>query len=183
MATPRADINEYGLNHKQEAFCVAIASGMSQIDAYRQAFPTSRKWKDSAVYPKASILAATDKIKARIEVLLSKAAKANDVTIERIVRELALIAFGSKRDVMAWGPDGVTMKDSKTLTEEQAAIVSEVKSAPGAQGVAVSLKTHDKVKALELLGRHVGMFSDKVEVTGKDGKDLYPSLDAFYGKP
>ena len=30
------------------------------------------------------------------------------------------------------------------------------------------------VKALELLGRHQGIFIDKREITGKDGKDLVP---------
>ena len=26
------------------------------------------------------------------------------------------------------------------------------------------MKLHDKIKALELLGRHIGMFNDKIEV-------------------
>ncbi|MBY6808674.1 terminase small subunit, partial [Clostridium botulinum] len=30
----------------------------------------------------------------------------------------------------------------------------------------ISIETADKVKALELLGRHLGMFKDKVEVNG-----------------
>jgi hypothetical protein len=33
----------------------------------------------------------------------------------------------------------------------------------------VKFKLHDKVAALEKLGRHLGMFKEKVEITGKDG--------------
>ncbi|MEQ2049450.1 terminase small subunit [Burkholderia multivorans] len=36
-------------------------------------------------------------------------------------------------------------------------------------GILKKIKWPDKVKNLELLGRHLGMFKDKVEVTGKDG--------------
>jgi len=36
-------------------------------------------------------------------------------------------------------------------------------------GILKKIKWPDKVKNLELIGRHLGMFKDKVEVTGKDG--------------
>lgn len=39
-------------------------------------------------------------------------------------------------------------------------------------GILKKIKWPDKVKNLELLGRHFGMFRDKVEVTGKDGGPL-----------
>jgi len=158
-----------GLTPKQEAFATGIASGLSQADAYRAAYPRSAKWKDEAVWQQSSRLAAHSEVYSRVKELGAKAAAANEVTVERIVRELALIAFGNKRSVMAWGPGGVVLKDSETLTDDEAAQVLEVKETTSATGGSLSLKTHDKVKALELLGKHVGMFTDKVELTGKDG--------------
>lgn len=157
------------LTPKQEAFAVGIASGLTQADAYRAAYPRAAKWKDEAVWAQSSKLAADSMVCIRVEELGAKAAAANEVTVSRIVRELALIAFGNKRSVMAWGPDGVKLKDSEGLTDDEAAQVLEVKETTSAAGGSISLKTHDKVKALELLGRHVGMFTDKMEVTGKNG--------------
>lgn len=154
---------------QHETFAAGLASGLSQADAYRQAFPRSSKWKDKTVWEYASRLAADGKVQARLKELQAKAAAANEITVERIVKELARIAFGNKRAVMAWGPDGVVLKDSETLTEDEAAIVAEVKETKAAAGGSIALKTHDKVKALELLGKHVGMFTDKVELTGKGG--------------
>lgn len=169
MPRVKVALNEHGLSDQQEAYCLAIVAGMSQIDAYRHSHPAARKWQDQAVYPKASVLSANDKVKVRIGNLLKKAAEKNDVTAERIIKEIALIAFGRKKDLMKWGPEGLKLIDSDTLTDDQAALVSEIKETVTSAGGTLSLKTHDKVKALELLGRHVGLFSDKLEVTGKDG--------------
>lgn len=157
------------LTPKREAFATGLAAGMSQAAAYRAAFPASLKWKDTTVWPKASALASDGKVQARVAFLQSAAAAANEVTVERIVRELALIAFGNKRALMDWGPAGVKLKDSMGLTDAEAAQVLEVKETISATGGSLSLKTHDKVKALELLGKHVGMFMEKVEVTGAGG--------------
>lgn len=171
-----------GLTPAQETFAAGIACGLSQSEAYRKAYPRSLKWADQSVWVRASTLAANAKVRLRVTELVQKAAAANEVTVERIVKELALIAFGSKRAVMAWGPKGVKLKDSKTLTEDEAAIVAEVKETVTMNGGSLSLKTHDKVKALELLGRHVGMFSDKLELTGKNGAPVLTGLEHFYGK-
>lgn len=92
-----------------------------------------------------------------------------EITQDMVVSELARIAFGNKRALMKWGPDGVKLVDSSTITDEDAAMVSEVSETVTEAGGTIKLKTHDKVKALELLGKHLGMFSDKVELTGKDG--------------
>jgi phage terminase small subunit len=50
--------------------------------------------------------------------------------------------------------------------------VAEVAETTSETGGSIRLKTHDKVKALELIGKHLGMFTDKIEVTGKDGAAL-----------
>lgn len=94
-----------------------------------------------------------------------------EITADRVVAELAKIAFADPRDVMEWGPNGVILKDSADLTEGQAASVAEVSETTTKDGGSLRLKKHDKVKALELLGRHLGMFTDKVknEISGPDG--------------
>lgn len=86
-----------------------------------------------------------------------------EITQDRVVSELARIAFADPRDLMEWGPSGVKLKDSADLTKEQAASVAEVSETTTKDGGSLKLKKHDKVKALELLGRHMGMFKDKVE--------------------
>lgn len=94
-----------------------------------------------------------------------------DISRERILRELARIAFGDPRKVMEWGPSGVNLIDSETLTDDEAAQVSEVSQSVTKDGGTIRMKRFDKVKALELLGRHTGMFADKPEGEPVDETD------------
>lgn len=99
-------------------------------------------------------------VAGRIAALRAERARRVAVSADQVLSELARIAFADPRDLMEWGPDGVRLRDSAGLTAEQAAGVAEV--AEGSGG-ALRLKKHDKVRALELIGRHLGMFKDKVE--------------------
>jgi hypothetical protein len=53
------------LTAKQEAFCQAIANGMTQADAYRSAY-SADKTSDKVVYVKASEMMADGKISVRV---------------------------------------------------------------------------------------------------------------------
>ena len=59
------------LTAKQEKFVQGIIDGMSQVDAYRSAYDTSRM-SDKTVYEKASRMMSDDKIRARLEELRDK---------------------------------------------------------------------------------------------------------------
>lgn len=60
------------LTPKQELFVQGIISGLSQRQAYRQAFPNSKKWKDSAVDSNASVLLQNTKVLQRYRELLKQ---------------------------------------------------------------------------------------------------------------
>lgn len=162
------------LTPKQEAFATGVAAGLSQAEAYRQAFPNSLGWKDETVWKRASELAGNREVQGRIQELRDKAAEANEVTIERIVAEVVKIAFANQRDLMTWGPQGVKLRASDELTDEQAAAVHEVAETFSAQGGSLKLKTHDKLGALRFLAELKGFLVKKQEITGANGKDLVP---------
>jgi phage terminase small subunit len=115
-------------------------------------------------------------VQAAIQAAIAARSARTEVTQDRVVAELAKVAFGDARKVMTWGPNGLTLKASSELTDEEAAFVAEVSETTTEHGGTLKLKTNDKLKALELLGRHLGMFKEKVEVTGKDGEALAPVI-------
>lgn len=162
------------LTPKQEVFATGIASGLSQAEAYRQAYPKSQAWKDETVWSKASTMAKDEKVQARVDELRSKAAEANEVSIERIVAEVVKVAFANQRDLMNWGPSGVKLRPSHELTDEQAAAVSEVSETISTNGGSLKLKTHDKLGALRFLAELKGYLVKKQEITGANGKNLVP---------
>lgn len=123
-------------------------------------------------------------IQAAIQAAMKARQERTEITQDRVLAELAKIAFGDQRAVMEWGPSGVKLRDSKDLTDDQAAIVAEVSESVTAAGGTLKLKTHDKVGALKLLGEHLGMFKQRVELTGKDGgpiqsQDAPPDLSSL----
>lgn len=146
------------LTPQQEQFATGLACGLSQAEAYRKAYPKSLKWKDKAVWANASKLAADTKVFVRVKELAEQAAAKNEVTVERVIGELAKIAFGNKRDLMRWGPSGVILTSSEQISDDAAAMVQSVEESTSMHGGSLKIKTHDKVKALELLGRHLGVF-------------------------
>ncbi len=114
-----------------------------------------------------SQLMAAPQVKAAIEARLAERRAACELEAQRVVAELSRIAFCDVRELVEWGPDGVALRESADLPDHAAACVAEVsvqKSGP-------RLKLHDKVKALELLGKHYGLFTDrlKAEVSGPGG--------------
>lgn len=111
---------------------------------------------------KPTIAAAID---ARREALRQKV----EITQERVIAELAKIAFGDQRRVVAWGPHGVKLRPSTALTDDEAAAVAEVSETNTG---ALRIKTHDKVGALKLLGEHLGLFTKKLEHSGPGGQPL-----------
>ncbi|MDL2267163.1 terminase small subunit [Desulfovibrio sp. OttesenSCG-928-G15] len=90
-----------------------------------------------------------------------------EISQDRVLEELACLAFGDLRDAVSWGPDGVVLKSSDTLTPEQAAAISEVSETVTKDGGSTRIKRHDKGKALELLMRHMGMLNDKLNLSGQ----------------
>ena len=115
------------------------------------------------------------KVQAEISRRQKDLQRRTEVTQDRVVKELARVAFADATDYACVetltyeNEDGtvspvqiVSPKDTDTLSDDQRAAIASIKQ--GANGV--EIKLHDKIKALELLGRHIGMFTDKLEVKG-----------------
>lgn len=60
------------LTAKQEKYVQGLVSGLSQRKAYREAYPSSKKWKDTTVDSKASSLLSDGKVLARYNSLMDK---------------------------------------------------------------------------------------------------------------
>jgi len=82
-------------------------------------------------------------------------AKRTEVTTDRVVEELARIAFASISDVVESGPDGLKLKQSSDLPHDAAAAVAQVRQTQGKNGHSLSVGMHDKLRALVLLQEHL----------------------------
>jgi phage terminase small subunit len=99
-------------------------------------------------------------------------AERTQITADRVLRELAMIGFSDMRRFAKWGPKGITLIASEQLDPDAARCVAEVSEIESKDGGSLKFKLHNKVDALTLLGKHLGLFSERMEHTGKDGKPI-----------
>ena len=103
-------------------------------------------------------------IQTAISKAMAERSKRTGVNQDRIVLELAKIAFVNAGDVI--NMDEATVKED-AATDDVAAIQSiRVKIFPtkDGDGIEREVKLEPKLKALELLGKHLGMWNDKLDV-------------------
>lgn len=96
---------------------------------------------------------------------MAERSKRTGVNQDRIVLELAKIAFVNAADVI--DSDDATIKAGATADDTAAIQSVKVKVIPTKEGEGVEreIRLNDKLKALELLGKHLGMWNDKLGVS------------------
>jgi phage terminase small subunit len=124
-----------------------------------------------------------NKLEVQLALDAAFAARSKRVQIDQdaVVRELAAIATADVRTLFT--QDGA-LRPIHDLPEEVAGAIASLqisrrKDRDGLDSeIVYKLRFWDKVKALELLGRHLGMFSDQAEETGtKLGRALTDLTD------
>lgn len=148
------------LTEKQKIFADEYLVDLNATRAYKVAYPRVKK-DDTAAAAGARMLRNV-KVAAYVAERMQDRQKRTEVTQDRVVQELAAIAFARATDYAKVEGGYVTIRPTDDLTEEQVRAIAGIKE--GANGI--EIKLNDKEKALELLGRHLGMWNDKLQVAG-----------------
>ncbi len=98
---------------------------------------------------------------------------------DMVLKEQYRIATADIRNYMSWDNDDLVVKASSELTDDQAAAIAEVeftdRSTPFMKNRRVKIKLHPKQIALESIAKHLGMYTEKREVTHSFGTIEVPS--------
>lgn len=107
---------------------------------------------------------AKPNIRACIDKEIAERSKRTGINQDRVIRELARLAFVNANDVIDM--EEAKLKDGATEDDTAAIASVKVNTIPTKEGEGIEreIKLTDKLKALELLGKHLGMFKDKVEI-------------------
>lgn len=104
-------------------------------------------------------------VSREIQKLMAEQSRRTGVTADRVIRELAKIGFVNAADVI--DDEDATVRP--TASDDDTACIQSIKvktmSSDKGDIVEREVKLADKTKALELLGRHLGMWNDKITVT------------------
>lgn len=185
------------LTEKQKLFCDEYLIDLNITRAYKTAYASCKS--DEAAASNGNRLIRNDKVKEYIAERIKEREERTEITQDQVVKELAKIAFANitdfvdiveeTKDINKIDEFGcfyeeqvkvkeVDIKATKDIPQDKIGVIASIKQ--GANGI--EIKTNDKVKALELLGKHLGMFKDNIDVSIKDSKKLKDVFEQIGGE-
>lgn len=121
-------------------------------------------------------------IKKYIKKRVFRADKKRKVDAENVVQEIANVAFSDIGLVAEWNDEkGLRLIDSKELDENNRKAIQSIKTSPSEWGMSKQFKMQDKLKALELLAKHLGLLDGQGN-TGISTKDSIDELSRVVKK-
>ena len=119
-------------------------------------------------------------VQTRIDELILERIERLRMSQDHVVLELAEIAFSSLLDFAQWSTDTVTLTPSSEIDPAKARTIKSVKHTRKRGKIeedTLEITREDKMKALELLGRHLGMWGDTKSSGNTEGVQAF--LDSF----
>lgn len=113
-------------------------------------------------------------IKSRIDKAMAERSKRTGINQDRVLQELARIGFAKITDVV--DPDTAEIRPD--ASDDDLACIQSIKIKPNEFGTEREVKLYDKKSALVDLGKHLGLFKDKLELTG----DMELNITVDYGE-
>lgn len=157
------------LEPKQKLFCEEYVKDMNGTQAAIRAGYSERTANEQAAR-----LLAKASVQEYLNKLIKERSERTKIDSDRVLTEIAKLAFTDIRKIFN---ENGQLLPVHMLPDEVAASVSSVEvvttKIPGTDPVEVEhtakIKFWDKRGSLELLGKHLKLFTEKVEHTGKDG--------------
>lgn len=148
----------------QKRFCDEYLIDLNATRAYKVAYPRCKK--DETANAASSRMLRNVKVQEYISEKQKEIEKRTEVTQDMVIKELAKIAFLDIRKLYA---ENGQLKNVTDIDSDTAGAISSLETLEEYEGYGddrekigdtQKVRLLDKTKALELLGKHLGMFND-----------------------
>lgn len=167
------------INEKQKRFCEEYLVDLNGTQAAIRAGYSARTANEQGAR-----LLANVSIQEYIGKLMGERSERTGITVDQVLKELAAVAFANIDDFvkveevtfmdMSLDNEGnpvytsrkaksVNVFETDTIDRAKIPAIASIKQTK--EGI--ELKTHDKIRSLELLGKHLGMFITRIDTTTK----------------
>ncbi len=150
MPNPNPDLTE-----KQRKLVQSYLNGCSKKQALADAGYSGHESGHRAF----SHPAVKKEIQRRQHIMSTK----SGVTADWIIERLKAIADANASDLMVLDEEGMPRTDMTKMTPALRIALESYST----EGQNIKIKNADKLRALEMLARHLGMFNDKLELAGE----------------
>lgn len=156
------------LTPKQKIFVDEYLIDLNATRAYKMAYPNVTK-EETAAAAGARLLRNV-KVEEYIQERMKDREKRTEITQDMVLKELAKVGFFDIRRLFddSGKPLDITGLDNETAACIVGLEVMDIYEGTGDDkefvGYIKKYKLSDKLKALEMIGRHLGMFKDKMDI-------------------
>lgn len=147
------------LNPKQQRFVEEYLVDLNATRAARDAGYSARRASEIGYQ-----LLQHPTVAAAIQQAKAGRSERTRITADRVLEEIAALAFAHMGQFASWHDDSVSLRDS---SEVDPRAVAEVSQRLTRYGNNVSIKLHDKLGALAKLGDHLGLWKKEPEPSGE----------------
>lgn len=159
----------------QKRFCDEYLIDLNATRAYKVAYLRCKKDETASV--NASKLLRNTKVQEYISEKQKEIEERTEITQDMVIKELSKIAF---LDIRKLYTENGQLKNIADIDSNTAGAISSLETLEEYEGYGDNrekvgdiqkVKLLDKTKALELLGRHLGIFNDKIDVKVKEKEE------------
>jgi phage terminase small subunit len=175
QAAPYRPTPDAPLTLRQARFCAEYL-----IDLHGEKAAIRAGYTKRTARVQASRMLTYANIQTQISQLQVARARRTEISADAVLAEYGKLAFANMADYMRATPGGDPYLDFSGLTRDQAAALAEVTVDSYVEGRGdnarqvkrVKFKLGDKLQALDSVAKHLGMFKERHEVTGRGGIPL-----------
>jgi len=148
-------------NAKHERFCQEYIIDLNITRAAKDASFS----KKTARTIGSKLLTRID-IQDRIAELMEERAKRTEITQDRVLEELACLGHSNIKKYIKHAATGfIQFKDIDNISEEDARAIESIKV--NYKEGKIEFKLHSKTRTLEMICRHLGMFTEEIKHSGE----------------
>lgn len=152
-----------GLNDRERAFVEQYVVDLNPTEAAVRAGLGKTRKSSTEI---ASRMRKTPKVAEAISRLMTER---SGVTGAAVLNEIGRIAFAKFTDFARIEGGQLVITDTSKLTEDQMAAIAEISETVGEGGRTIKIKLHDKLHALDRMARALGLYKERVEMSGPNG--------------
>jgi phage terminase small subunit len=147
------------LNPKHQLFVDEYLIDLNPARAYQAAGYKSKK--PNGGYQAAWALLQRKDVQRAVQKAMEERQRRCHIDQDRVLNELAKIAFSNIKQIARWNESGFTIRNSDHIQDDDAAAISEIQVDFNDFGVRTRVKLYDKRAALVDIGNHLGIFDRK----------------------
>jgi len=114
----------------------------------------------------------TPRVAAAISSAQAERAARLRVDASRVLEECARLSYADARNVLVSGPQGLALKPPEEMRPEDSAAIAEVSLRSGKRGTRLKVKLFDKLGALTLLAKHLGLLAPKQQQDWRESETI-----------